>query len=1096
MRPDFQNRKLDSPPGSGLFLAHILQRILTSMNREMVSMTTHRIREYHDSDAADVAVLFNESNDAWPGGFTGGKDLTAEDIRRWVDQIDAIAVFVSEADGHPRGYCSLLRSITEDRDSAYVELLGVTPAYHGTGMGRDLLRASIDRAVETGIRRVDLHTWAGNLRAVPLYKKTGFMWVPETKVLMQNYLPMILSIPFVQLFFDGADWYGSIERELTLEEDLEKWHDMKVYSYRFRGKTKEVLVKIHALAREIVSFADETIRIELLPAGEKPLKGRILAMTLEMENRTGIKEMVSIRGFSRNGITCDHTETLELDRSVRVQVPFTIGHRTAKGSNYDFHPTAGVQVTVGGKSISLAIGLETKPFVTVGCAPRHPVVAPGRDTGINIELTNNTEGVITGALLIPEDIADSLQCPEPAFELPKGGKKSLATTVRTGKSFVFPAKVEYRHRGSSGVTDPVDIPIVACDPYMHTSLAYTDPEFYSRNAKITKDGLLILSKSRGAVSRFIDPGRDRELFVINPTSFGPPYEPSAMEYSVYDQIVRNDAVTMNAPVDKNSNLDYHQKVTLIGGGWLSLEHRIVNTGKEDTPMGMKLSLKPATFCGSIRFCHGQRVISGMMVEDGYPAPDEIPRKRELLDEGWIAIEDSSAVWGMVFGDDVQTIDHGWNGYTFEFTFEKIPSDGEVTTQTVYLYYGPGTHRDVRAGWLRLAQGSFGGKAEPKLSDLRELHTVPTVPVMTDRTAEFDVCFSNYRLVPASGEIRLATDGGITLSEERIPFQQIKKNEPFSKRVCITRDEKSAGASSIHMHLECDAGMRKKNVLVLETDPTSGVRIDRTGDEFVISNGLVTMRADPGWGGGIHSLRSLEKEWLRSPYPDRTACFSWYNPWRGGIKSVLMPEDKWSDFSYREDWEITDCGETVGNMRFAGIETRASLSKNRDLEGAEVTMKFLLSEGHRILRIVHTVKNTTDISYYAKGGIEVFLNIHPANRTRQHFDYGNEHVRIAGPFEGFHPTTGWIITENEENHECMLAVMCSSGRTFSLSESLWVADHGTQYGQHLLSDLTVKLKPHTTRRVEYYIVPCPDADTAFLLRSLDRLGLSHFTPDMT
>ena len=157
------------------------------------------IRPFRPEDAANVAQMWNESDDAWPGGFTHGVPFTAERVLHWQERERDIAVYIAFADGKAVGYCSLTE-FWEDSRVAYVRLLGAHPEYHGQGFGRDLLRAALERTVSLGYERLDLHTWAGNLKAVPLYKKTGFYWLPGTAVHMHNYLPTVFRLDAARRF--------------------------------------------------------------------------------------------------------------------------------------------------------------------------------------------------------------------------------------------------------------------------------------------------------------------------------------------------------------------------------------------------------------------------------------------------------------------------------------------------------------------------------------------------------------------------------------------------------------------------------------------------------------------------------------------------------------------------------------------------------------------------------------------------------------------------------------------------------------------------------------------------------------------------------
>ncbi|MCK4482197.1 GNAT family N-acetyltransferase, partial [Candidatus Bathyarchaeota archaeon] len=142
------------------------------------------IVEFQREDAAKLAELFNsfDREGLWPGGFTGGVPYTAERILdSFPVAVKNICILVSTHDGKFTGICTL-HPHYEDAEAAYIGLLGVHPDYLGKGHGKALILKSLQIATENNLRRVDLDTWAGNLRAVPLYKKCGLFWVPETSV--------------------------------------------------------------------------------------------------------------------------------------------------------------------------------------------------------------------------------------------------------------------------------------------------------------------------------------------------------------------------------------------------------------------------------------------------------------------------------------------------------------------------------------------------------------------------------------------------------------------------------------------------------------------------------------------------------------------------------------------------------------------------------------------------------------------------------------------------------------------------------------------------------------------------------------------------
>jgi len=1051
-------------------------------------MRPHEVRPYKESDAMDVAILFNESNEVWPGGFNAGKELTADDVHRWMEQMEKLEVFVAVADGHTRAYCSLVKSITEERDTAYVGLLGATPKYHGRGLGRDLLRACVKRAIDEGIQRVDLHTWAANMKAVPLYKKTGFFWVPETMVYMQNFIPMIVTSPFALEFFEGIDWYTVQERELQLIEDREEWEGMKVYTYRFRRDSKQLEVKINSWSRQIAFFENEKIRFSLKPSKDRPLRGREMKAILEIEKKDNIKEPVSIEGFGSNGIICTMHDQFDISDTASIEIPFKIDRRTRKGTDYDPYPSAGVKVTIGGKSIKLAVGFDTKPVVDVGIAPKYTVLCADKSTTVKIELTNNSDKNLKGRLIIPETSNALFDDNNLAFEIPSDGKKSIDFKVSISDSVVLPVSCEYELAdGEKGTTASTDIPILVDYPDKASGVVYTENEFNLPAARISRDGHILEALSRGGLVRFINPSDNERLVQHNFTSFGPPYSPSTMEYTSYKiRLLPDSGIELTAPVDKDPSLEHKLTMRIIGRNILELVNTITNSGSEKKGLGIKSGLNPFTDWANLKFVYKKRIISGMLIHDNYPVRGEMPEERDKYDEGWISWENPSVVRGFIFDDDVRRLSRSWGGFHFEWRSEKIPAKSSISTKPLYIYTGSGTWQDVRKAWWRLVKGRHDNSPDIEMRPLRKLSLIPSVPIVPDKS-ECIVEFASDRLTPTQGTINLKSDRNLKLSKKRFQCANVKRDEPFQKVIKIENRMKDAGFSPIQMSFESNSGLVESESLALIIDPKAKTTVTRQDSEWIVSNGLASIKADPDWGGGIHSFTALGREWFRNPYPDKKAMWCWFNPFRGGITVGIAGEHEWQGLPHLETWTISECSEDISGLKFTGVSIRTKIEKREKLRGVMVNAKYMLSDGHRILRVVIEYENLTDIIYRAKGSTDFFLDVHPEYKTVQRFEYGDEKERIAGPFAGFHATTGWLITENRETGESLAIIMKPTGHLFPHRETLWVSEFGAKYGQHAGSSVILELSPHEKRSVVYYLVPCRNPKEASLIRHLIDLG---------
>ena len=240
-------------------------------NEATVGQPFTTITEYTEEAAPAVATLWRESAVEWPGGGPfGGRHATTEGVRHELRGNRPLSTFLAwrpdRVTGEPRavGFLSLIAQ-PEDPTATYVGLLTAHPEWHGFGVGRELLTAALDRTVSLGLDRIDLHTWSGNLKAMPLYKKTGFFWVPDTTVRMANFLPMLLKIGPVQDYFGqtGADWYRDAVRTLDVTPDREMFGNAEVYTYQWVRDGQMLRARIDRHANALLTLETPHLAINV-----------------------------------------------------------------------------------------------------------------------------------------------------------------------------------------------------------------------------------------------------------------------------------------------------------------------------------------------------------------------------------------------------------------------------------------------------------------------------------------------------------------------------------------------------------------------------------------------------------------------------------------------------------------------------------------------------------------------------------------------------------------------------------------------------------------------------------------------------------------
>jgi ribosomal protein S18 acetylase RimI-like enzyme len=130
-------------------------------------MMNRTIRSGTDTDRAlcvDLWLTVLEARD--------GQPQAPAVATRALAKFDQSVLRFAVAGESPVGFC--LTVDDEVRRIAVLELLAVSPAAAGSGLGRALLADAIRAAEETGYATIELQVRAGNQRAKQLYAAAGF----------------------------------------------------------------------------------------------------------------------------------------------------------------------------------------------------------------------------------------------------------------------------------------------------------------------------------------------------------------------------------------------------------------------------------------------------------------------------------------------------------------------------------------------------------------------------------------------------------------------------------------------------------------------------------------------------------------------------------------------------------------------------------------------------------------------------------------------------------------------------------------------------------------------------------------------------------
>jgi len=365
-----------------------------------------KLNDQHEAEL--LAEMWNASDKGWPGGWTRGITDTADQVLERKKQSDCLAIYVAEYNGKIVGYGDLSAQAGQ-KDVAHIGLLNVQPEHQGKSVGRRIVQAIINKTIELGYKQLTVGTWPGNTQSVPLYKKTGFFWVPETDVHMQNHIPTILTLPIAKDFFDKHYWYKCFKRELKVEPDEIEWNGIKVFPYHFEadGESLEFIVDVKAESITAIETNELSIACivgeEEIPVGiEHPVKWVIenkrpdpIQVTLIAEGEEGIALSVleNITVSPQRG-----DATIEKSFSVAPDIkPKKRGepaHKTR--STIMVERVAGSLVNVEPLLLESAV----KPVQPVDIDYSGQKLVLGKDERIIVTLKNNLDFPVSGKLII------------------------------------------------------------------------------------------------------------------------------------------------------------------------------------------------------------------------------------------------------------------------------------------------------------------------------------------------------------------------------------------------------------------------------------------------------------------------------------------------------------------------------------------------------------------------------------------------------------------------------------------------------------------------------------------------------------------------
>ena len=965
------------------------------------------IRDYDESMAEDVAQMWNTWDDLWPGGFTQGVPYTAERVKKQFGKSNALAILIAidQNDKKPVGSCTLYAH-WRDQEAAYVGTLGVSPEALGKKVGKRLLLESIQRALEKGYFRVDLDTWAGNMKAVPLYKKIGMMWNPETSgVHMEDYIPGILKHPLCSPFFiplsGNGDWYDAHVREPVQAPDNNERKGMAVFPYEFKHAENTLSVIIDRLGRGITAIErvidDVKIRVDASVDSHQVLCGLPYTYRFELENgtETEIDASVVLTGF--NGLIFDEDGSkatkVKSGETLIWEVPFHLDSSSELFRDNVKASNIFTKINIDGQDTELHTGLKVKPAAEVRTRWGECRIVAGGTASIPLTIISNIPNSVKAKILFRDiDVPLKIEIVNDAVSIDAEGLAGTILNISSSEDLEEGAHdlwVRFEITPKSGktiLTREYRVPIF-CLGKKGIAVGHDDRQ---RRIVIASSDYNATFSEEGAILRTADQyGTDSVSFNVR-SSIGPPFGIDPFRYAERDPVIQSTetetvvAMKANHPdrplaIEDRAIFRHNSKIILH-------EVWVTNTSSESETFQLRLNGRG----GGISFSRGSIYIpyAGGIVKENlgnfYFSHPAISGNPSDFNEGWVAMEQNSKFVGQFFDMSLAEEYKLGMGQMNEITFPLVTLDSGETRRLsqLWLVHGAQDWTDIQRQWKVHIGRRFEDRIEAsKEQNIRNLINLDIDPIVLPNISEAEaiVSLTKTTLAPFMGHLSALAPAGwaarIDLGETEV--KDLKEGEVASCEIEMMQDislslklhpsKQIPDKFSIHrgiVNFETDWDVSKKFLLIQLGTSKNTVEITEEKDQgsnvVRVNNGLIDFTVSPDFGGCLISLRNQNGvEFMTSAFPNPAPKPGGFlDNYHGGIQPIIFDEEMGEDIMNAHTNQEAMTSSIYEKGSWKGVEINWIGKVQKLSRGMHFKLRYLTTPGSPIVLMQWVISNKT------------------------------------------------------------------------------------------------------------------------------------------
>lgn len=889
-------------------------------------MSNIRIVEYEPKYAGTLADMWNKSGSGW-GGENG--ETTENSIIKSHENSVNINSFVALDGEEAVGYCGFCE-YREDEGALYIPLLNVRSDCHGKGIGKALVLKAVERCIELGWPRLDLYTWPGNTKAVPLYKKCGFFWEKRDDIThLMNFIPTVLHTEAVQDYFSKADWYADSTRNIEISADGDTQNGFDYFGYSWEKDGSKLRMEFERKGRGLRFIETDDYLLYMVLETSTPVSGKRYKAYYHVLNKTVKELQVSIKGRNNKNICYSFETDLSIADSAVIESEFYVDRFDEEPSQWRTHPSVAAELLINGKKAEFKIGVAPKLPVKLAIRLPGNVSFLNTEAKVYIEAENNFDVPVTVEFMLESSKKVAFTPEHIEIVLDAKGRTSIPVSYVLKEHFLYTFSPDITCSMEDGTrlsfSQKLDI---LFGGYTGSFWGEDEECWFAVNGRnmiklLKADNELVISSK---IKEFF------ETVFFHPR-MGKPYsgEFAKKKASKVEFETENGAVVLKATYASEAfkNLELVSVSKLSGNGILERYYEVNNTS--DAVFGSDVWVSENIFFniyGAIIPYEG-KYIENRDSEDG----DMGFWDASKITENWIFSINDRITKGIAWSKNCRiNMD---NYYLFIENNLGRPEKGKTSrTESVYIAY------DTFASWKDFRAFATGSQRHEKvrLTDNIDFTIDGGNPFVRDA---FEARVKDYKQTYLNDSIIISSENGCFEDHEIDPSENSKARE--AKIAVKLKTDTAVDIVKAHICTDTMEFDQKRAIFRVNAGTVKKYKEELAGLEtYTADNGCINIKAAPDFAPSLFSMSYNGNEWLDNSFPVLEPR-SWFNPWVGGIE--LRPEKFLSASEVKEPRDIGFAALTdnMGNQ-WQGLRASYTVEQHAVYKGLKINQYFLLMPG--------------------------------------------------------------------------------------------------------------------------------------------------------